>query len=54
MWIYLDEIAEQYLLHCKKFAVMRIIMLFWIIKLNLTWIPVNIDLLLLFWNETLI
>jgi hypothetical protein len=39
-------------LHCNIFTVSRIIMLFKINKLNLIWIPVNIDLLL-FGNETL-
>jgi hypothetical protein len=41
---YLAENAEHYLLHCKKFTVTRIIMLFEINKLNLIGISVNIDL----------
>ena len=47
-----NETAEHYLLHCNRFTVTRIIMLFGINKLNLIGIPVNIDLLF-FGNETL-
>ena len=43
---YIDEYAEHYLLHCSRFTLSRIIMLFEINKLNLIGIPVNIDLLL--------
>ena len=50
---YLNENAEHYLLHCNSVTVTRIIMLFEINKLNLIGIPINIDLLLLFGNETL-
>ena len=39
-------------MHCNRFTLSRIIMLFEINKLNLVGIPVNIDLLL-FGNETL-
>ena len=49
---YINENAEHYLLHCNRFTLSRIIMLFEINKLNLIGIPVNIDLLL-FGNETL-
>ena len=49
---YFNENAEYYLLHCKRFTLSRIIMLFEINKLNLIGIPVNIDLILL-GNETL-
>jgi hypothetical protein len=50
---YIYEYAEQhYLLHCSRFTLSRIIMLFEINKLNLIGIPVNIDLLL-FEYETL-
>jgi hypothetical protein len=49
---YFNENAEHYLLHCNRFTLSRIIMLFEINKLNLIGIPVNIDLLL-FGNETL-
>ena len=43
---YFNENAEYYLLHCKRFTLSRIIMLFEINKLKLIGIPVNIDLLL--------
>ena len=49
---YIDEYAEHYLLHCSRFTLSRIIMLFEINKLNLIGIPVNIDLLF-FGNEAL-
>ena len=49
---YFNEHAEYYLLHCKRFTLSRIIMLFEINKLNLFGIPVTIDLLF-FGNETL-
>jgi hypothetical protein len=49
---YFNENAEHYLLHCNRFTLSRIIMLFEINKLNLIGIPVCIDLLL-FGNETL-
>jgi hypothetical protein len=49
---YFNENAEHYLLHCNRFPLSRIIMLFEINKLNLIGIPVNIDLLLI-GNETL-
>ena len=44
-----NENAEHYLLHCNRFTVTRIIMLFEKNKLNLIRIPVNIDLLF-FWK----
>ena len=47
-----NENAEHYLLHCNRFTVTRIIMLFEINKLNFIGIPVNIDLLF-FGNEKL-
>jgi hypothetical protein len=47
-----NENAEHYLLHCNRFTITRIIMLFEINKLNLIGIPVNIDLLF-FGNEIL-
>jgi hypothetical protein len=40
-----NENAEHYLLHCNRFTVNHIIMLFEINQLNLIGIPVNIDLL---------
>ena len=41
---YFNENAEHYVLHCNRFTLSRIIMLFEINKLNLIGIPVNIDL----------
>jgi hypothetical protein len=38
---YFNENAEHYLLHCNRFTLSRIIMLFEINKLNLIGIPVN-------------
>ena len=52
LWGYINENAERYLLHCNRFTLSPIIMLFEINKLNLIGVPVNIDLLL-FRNETL-
>ena len=49
---YINENVERYLLHCNRFTLSPIIMLFEINKLNLIGVPVNIDLLL-FGNETL-